>query len=288
MQWRRVAFIAAGLLASCHAPGLETPQPRDLLIDIGGRRLHMSCAGTGSPAVILEAGLNASSRTWRSVQPSVADVTQVCSYDRAGLGTSDPDPRWKHTLRTSDAIVTDLHALLNSSGNTGPYVLVGHSLGGVHIRLFASRFPREVAGMVLVDSSHEDQEARLAASGYTPPAEPEGAGDQNRDRDRTDMPGSLKVVGRTRWRADVPLVVISHGPNTLQQVAPGISEEQASRMDAIWLDLQRELASRSAQGRLVVAERSGHFIQYDAPELVVDAIRDVVGSARKTTAAAAR
>jgi hypothetical protein len=102
------------------------------------------------------------------------------------------------------------------------------------------------------------------------------------------MPASLREARQTPWRADIPLVVISHGPNTLRDVAPGISEEQASRMDAIWLDLQRELASRSAQGRLVVAEHSGHLIQTAEAELVVKAIGGVVAAARPRTAGTGR
>jgi pimeloyl-ACP methyl ester carboxylesterase len=94
------------------------------------------------------------------------------------------------------------------------------------------------------------------------------------------MPASLREVGQTRWHADVPLVVISHGPNRLRDVAPGITEEQASRMDAIWSELQRDLVSRSPQGRLVVAEHSGHFVQTDQPDAVVSAIREVVAAAR--------
>jgi pimeloyl-ACP methyl ester carboxylesterase len=166
--------------------------------------------------------------------------------------------------------------LLRNARISGPYVLVGHSLGGVHMRLFASQFPKDVAGMVLVDSSHEDQAARLSASGYTPPPEPEPA--VERDPDRTDMLASLKEVGEVHWRADIPLVVLSHG-RSISDAAPGITVEQSSRTEAVWLEMQRELATLSAKGRMVIAQRSGHFIQIDQPELVINAIRETVAAA---------
>jgi len=276
-----LALLFGELVSSGQAPGAGRPSNPlgDALVDIGGRRLHVTCTGAGSPTVIMEAGLGAWSRTWRAVQPVVAEVTRVCSYDRAGLGTSDPDPRTKTARRTSRSVVEDLRLLLRAAAITGPYVLVGHSLGGAHIRLFASRFPQDTVGMVLVDSSHEDQAARFSATGYTPPAEPDPPAEQ--DPDRTDMLASLEEVGQAHWRADIPLVVLSHG-RKIANTAPGITDEQANRIEAAWLELQRDLARRSSQGRLVIAERSGHFVQNDEPALVIEAIRDVVVAARRT------
>lgn len=273
------ALICGALVFSVQAPraGSSPNSVGDALTDIGGRRLHVTCTGTGSPTVVMEAGLGASSRTWRAVQPAIAEITRVCSYDRAGMGTSDPDPGTKIARRTSRSIVDDLSQLLRSAAIAGPYVLVGHSLGGAHIRLFASRFPQDVVGMVLVDSSHEDQAARFSATGYKPPAEPDPPIEQ--DPDRTDMLASLKEVGEAHWRADIPLVVVSHG-RKIADTAPGITAMQANGIEAAWLELQRELAARSSQGRLVIAQRSGHFVQTDEPELVIKAIRDVVVAAR--------
>lgn len=242
----------------------------DALVDIGGRRLHVSCTGTGSPTVILEAGLGDSSTTWKAVQPAVAAVTRVCAYDRAGRGTSDPDPRPE--FRTSRAPVEDLDRLLRAAPISGPYVLVGHSLGGAYIRLYASRFPQDVAGMVLVDASHEDQVARFKAAGVPAPVPPAG-----QNSERTDMAASLDEVGQAQWRADIPLVVVSHGGRIAESI-PGIDAEVAARVEAAWLDMQRELASRSSRGRLVVAQKSGHYVQNDEPEVVIEAIREVVAA----------
>ena len=229
----------------------------DALVDIGGRRLHVSCTGTGSPTVILEAGLGDSSETWNAVQPAVAGFTRVCAYDRANKGTSDPDPRPE--FRTSRVIIDDLSRLLRAAPISGPYVLVGHSLGGAHIRLYASRFPKDVVGMVLVDASHENQIARFTATGAPLPLPVAG-----QNSERADMEASLNEVGKERWRADIPLIVVSHGQKVANAV-PNITDEQAARIEAAWLELQRELTSRSSQGRLVIAEKSGHYVQVEAP-----------------------
>ena len=99
------------------------------------------------------------------------------------------------------------------------------------------------------------------------------------------MLASLKEVGRANWRADIPLVVLSHGRRMTAHDAPGITDEQATRLDAVWSELQRDLANRSSQGRLVIARRSEHFVQTDEPALVIDAIREVVVAARRTAPA---
>jgi pimeloyl-ACP methyl ester carboxylesterase len=123
-------------------------------VDIGGRSLNIDCSGSGSPAVILESGGGGyGGYGWRQVQSEVAKFTTACWYDRAGEGWSDPAP----TARNSTTIVQDLHELLRRAPVAGPYVLVGHSIGGEYVRIFTAKFPAEVAGVVLVDSSHPDQ-----------------------------------------------------------------------------------------------------------------------------------
>lgn len=121
------------------------------LIDIGGRKLHLLCSGTGSPTVILMAGGGAFSIDWALVQPRVADGTRVCSYDRAGLAWSDSGP----ADETVEQTVADLHALLMTAGEKGPYLLVGASIGGIFIRAYQHGFPDEVAGLVFTNSSNQ-------------------------------------------------------------------------------------------------------------------------------------
>jgi pimeloyl-ACP methyl ester carboxylesterase len=130
----------------------NNPQPIGDLISIGSRKLHIHCTGIGSPTVVVENGGAAFSFDWELVQPDVERFTRICTYDRAGYAWSDPGPEFD----TFDQAAHDLHLLLVSAGIPGPYVLVGHSLGGMLIRFYQSKYPVAVVGMVLVDSSHED------------------------------------------------------------------------------------------------------------------------------------
>jgi pimeloyl-ACP methyl ester carboxylesterase len=139
------------VLTSCSKPDAD-PKPSGQLIDIGGRRVHLNCTGRGEPTVILEAGAGGFSLEWALVQSDVARFARVVSYDRAGYAWSDPGP----TPRTMRQIAGELHEALARADVKPPYVLVGHSYGGLVVRTFAERYPGEVVGMVLVDASHED------------------------------------------------------------------------------------------------------------------------------------
>ena len=145
----------------------ENPAPGQL-VDVGGHRLHLWCIGAGSPLVLLEAGGGGNVLEWSRVQPEVAKTTRVCSYDRAGLGWSELGPN----PRAAAQIVRELHTLLQTAQVPGPYVLTGHSAGGLFVRLYASTYPADIVGMVLVDSTHEDFHQRMPpvadASGGSP------------------------------------------------------------------------------------------------------------------------
>jgi pimeloyl-ACP methyl ester carboxylesterase len=141
--------------------------PPGRLVDVGGHTLHLACVGDGSPAVVFESGLAGMSADWGSVQPPVAGTTRACAYDRAGIAWSAAGPAPRDPRR----IATELHTLLGHAGVAGPYVLVGHSFGGLYVRVFADRYPDEVVGLVLVDASHPDMWARLpraATAGLAP------------------------------------------------------------------------------------------------------------------------
>lgn len=144
-----LALLGAGQIAKSRLKA-RYPAPGQR-VDLGGYALHIRCTGQGSPAVILESGLGSDSLGWASVQPALARQTRVCAYDRAGYGWSDRSPR----PRTAMIAVDELRALLQKAGVAPPYVLVGHSLGGVYVKLYAHRYPAEVAGLVLVDPSDE-------------------------------------------------------------------------------------------------------------------------------------
>jgi pimeloyl-ACP methyl ester carboxylesterase len=139
--------------------------PPGRLVDIGQRRIHLDCRGSGTPIVVLESGLDTSgSALWSLVQIPAARYTRVCSYDRAGLMWSDPSPRPVDGI----TIANDLHSMLLAAREPGPYVLVGASAGGPYAMIYADRFGEEVAGVVLVDAAHPDQLRRIeAATGRT-------------------------------------------------------------------------------------------------------------------------
>jgi pimeloyl-ACP methyl ester carboxylesterase len=136
-------------------------------VDIGGRTLNIFCSGEGAPAVVFDSGNGAPGYAWSHIQPRVAAITRACWYDRAGDGWSDPGP----FPRTSAAMAADLHELLRRAGVPPPYVLVGHSLGGLNVRVYNGLYPSEVAGAVLVDAAHEDEPRRAPAfmRGHTAP-----------------------------------------------------------------------------------------------------------------------
>jgi pimeloyl-ACP methyl ester carboxylesterase len=142
--------ILAVLALGCAST--DVPAPTGQLVDIGGRKLHIHCTGKGSPTVIVENGGAAFSFDWELVQPEVARFTRICTYDRAGYAWSDVGPKFD----TFDQSVRDLHVLLAKGNIPGPYVMVGHSLGGLLVRFYQRTYPGDVVGMLLVDSSHEE------------------------------------------------------------------------------------------------------------------------------------
>src|SRR5260370_13173632 len=152
-------FVGAAWQYVGNRRDLRNYPPPGQLVDIGGHRLHLWCVGIGYPVVVMDAGLGGSSLDWSRVQPQVAKSTRVCSYDRAGMGWSDAGTR----PRTGMRIAGELHALLRAANVPGPYGLLGHSSGGLHVRLFSSTYPEDVAGMVLVDAAHEDASRRMPA-----------------------------------------------------------------------------------------------------------------------------
>ena len=280
------------------------------LVDVGGYKMHIDCTGQGTPIVILDAGLGDSYVSWRKVQPQMSQFTRVCSYDRAGLGYSDSSPR----QRTSKVIAEELHALLHNAGITGPLILVGHSMGGYDVRLFASFYRNEVGGMVLVDASHPEQRKRFPPAlndldaGWirdeefleftTPLGIPRLLGFCGHDAvvrsaecnfhtvregvaELKAFPESADQTLTAGSLGDVPLVVLSHDPNTPQ---PDLPEDLVKPTNDAWQQMQTELAQLSTRGTQVMAKNSGHYIQLDRPDLVIEAVRNVVDQVRQNSA----
>jgi pimeloyl-ACP methyl ester carboxylesterase len=245
--------------------------PEGRRVTVGSRRLFLSCSGGPSgPVVVLIAGGTFSTEVWNRVQGPLSTSARVCSFDRAGVGGSDPSPR----PQTAEEIVADLEALLRQARESPPYVLVGHSVGGVYARMFAARFRESVAGLVLVDSAHEEQIWRLAA--IAPALVDAEYGAAWRDpRARRDL-GFLGDGETLKWKTQVPVIVLQQGRALPESPELGLTAAAIPQVTALWQSLQKDLASRSPSGELRTAQRSGHFIQTDEPALVVRAVQDVL------------
>jgi pimeloyl-ACP methyl ester carboxylesterase len=237
-------------------------------VDVGGFQLNLRCNGEGSPTVVLDAGAGDTLETWDWVVPEVRRFARVCAYDRAGLGRSGAGP----LPRTSERIVEELHALLARARVPGPYVLVGHSFGGLNVRLYASRHPGVVAGVVLVDATPEDFPETAAAQ--RPLEEREklrtvlGMAPAALRSELDAMPESTVAV-RTAAPTDAPVIVLT----------AALGDDTPS-LQTLWAELQRRMTMSFPHGRQVIAQQSGHYIQFDQPELVVAAIRELVVGAR--------
>jgi pimeloyl-ACP methyl ester carboxylesterase len=264
------------------APPVVVPKGRlSGWFDVGGRWLFLRCVGRGSPTVVFEGGLT---HDWYQLQNQVAPFTRVCSYDHPNgpWSRSDPAP----TPRTARDFVTDLHTLLGVARVPGPYVLAGHSNGGLYTLLYASTYRRQVAGLVLIDAVHPATIKRRLAmlKPILPPEEWEAVRQlmiavphRLRDPERVDIWTSERQTGvalRGSPIRPMPLVVLAHG-HPDDPPPPYVELEEP-----FWRQLQRELAQLVPGGRLVVATESGHDIQHEQPELVLEAIRDVVHAVR--------
>ncbi|HYL37283.1 MAG TPA: alpha/beta hydrolase [Bryobacteraceae bacterium] len=273
-------------------------------VDIGGRSLNIYCSGQGTPAVILESGVGMPGLSWSPVQREIAAFTEACWYDRAGYGWSDPGPFPNH----SDSVARDLQALLHASGLPPPYVLAGHSLGGLDVRVFNGMYPNEVAGLVLVDPTPEDLPDRIPQ--YAPPDWLQRpmflaaglAGELGVIRLWAPDPGPLpkgftpaewSAISSLRWQVKSQMANAKEGPlrTDMQQVkaAGGLedlplvvlsAQGNPDQLARIKLELHTEIAQLSAHGKLTVLPKSGHLIPFEAPEAVVGAVREVVTEIR--------
>lgn len=305
-----LALAGAGYEAIAAGGDARAYPPPGRLVDVGGYRLHIHCIGTGSassPTVVLDAGLSGTSLDWNLVQGEMAKTTRVCAYDRAGMGWSDPQPQ--DEPRTPGRIASELHTLLTNAGIPGPYVLVGHSLAGKNVRMFALQHPDEVAGMVLVDTrseyvdEHESpadeqtfaqslaREGNLygltralglmrlfGASQFGTPAMTDQTrlemalfASGQRGRDATIAEGLQRAADDAQLKAAPSL-----GERPLIVLAAGQSMEKLS----YWPEAQRHLATLSTNGHLIVVQGSGHYIHFFQPAVVIDAVGQVVAQVR--------
>jgi pimeloyl-ACP methyl ester carboxylesterase len=290
------------------------------LVEIGGRKIQLDCRGEGSPTVVLESGLDAlGSLSWAEVHDEIAQTTRVCAYSRAGILWSDPTT----DTFSSKNVAQDLHAALTKGGETAPWVMVGHSLGGPYIMMFTSLYESEVVGLVFVDASHPDQVVpmkkitsmspklppsslievlagigvvRLVSMHNTRPNAPPFVNQVEQAYLSQNIGSFLKEVqsseaaiaaaGNFRQLGDRPLVVLTamqkHSPEELQKM--GMNQAQEMQMQALWKQLQADQAAWSTRSRQEIVPDASHYIQFDRPDVVIKAVREVVIDVRGTKA----
>lgn len=239
--------------------------------NVGARQLRYRCSGEGAPTVLIEAGGATSFETlyswertlsfrpgWLDVIAGIEKTTRVCVYDRAGLGRSGKAP----TPRTSADVATDLHALLQHEKIVTPIVCVGQSLGGSNCRIFASLFPKLIAGLVLVDTT--DADAHIVP-------------DLSKTAEWIDLAANAALLRRAKGIGNKPLVVLTASPTATDPMIPPDQQQECNRVHQ---ELQRQLSGLSTNSRQVVATKAGHNIQREEPQLVIDAVLDVVKQVR--------
>ncbi|WP_017416344.1 alpha/beta fold hydrolase [Clostridium tunisiense] len=249
---------------------LQTLAPVNGKVDIGGYGLNVKVEGKGTPTVIFESGLGGGIGVWTNVQPEISKITRTFSYDRAGLGESD-----KSTLeRTSSNQVRELHELLQKTKVKGPYIIVAHSIGGFNARLFADSYPEEVAGIIFVDAAHEEMFSLyklLAPKEYENTrgefVNPEGTFD-----DLLNSAAEVRKARRSDGLRNIPITVLS-AENTDLNV-PGT-------ILVGWAQLQRDIATLSDNSKQITVKGSGHMIQDDNPQAIIDEIKYMINNLRE-------
>ena len=291
MRISKILAAACGLVAVCAAPAAAEKRPViDGRFDIGAREMRLACSGAGGPTVVIDAGMGTApveDPGWQRIAAQVSPVTRVCLVDRAGLGGSDPAPTGP---RTSLDAARDLHAVLAKAGEQGPFLLVGHSVGGLHAQVFAAQYPADTAGMVLVSSTHPDQIPTWLAL-LPPAAEGEEKAltearafltsteaDPTKNEERLDMKASAAEAHQLVSLGNKPVIVATHSPRF--RMVPGLSEPIAVRLEEATQQMQRKFLSLSSNAHQNIAERAGHGLPHEAPAFVVENILQGVAAAR--------
>src|SRR5215207_2804859 len=244
-------------------------------VDIGGRALWLECMGEGSPTVILESGSPFMANTdWYSVQSRIAEVTHVCAYDRANVGSSGPAPR----PRSVQQMAEDLHALLTAAGVPGPYVLASYSFGPWVTRIYASQHPEQVAGLVFIDPEPVGLEARWQAV-LPPELSARWIEDYwNGNPEGIDFAASATQLGAANPLPAVPFLVLAHTSGMGDYLIP--DGWPIDVLDPIWQEVVAAKAQERPGGPLTASENASQGMVFTTPDVVVDAVRQVVEAVR--------
>jgi pimeloyl-ACP methyl ester carboxylesterase len=243
----------------------------DELVPVNGARLYLHCEGAGPTTVVLIAGFSGATDSWAAVQPAIAETTRVCAYDRFGNGASDAPP----TGQTFATQAADLHTLLQSAGESGPYVMVGHSFGGAEAVTFASMFPTEVRSLLLVDASPPAWNTAICA---VPDDGSDAAGifqalcvqqsSPDNNVEQLDAPTAFAEVATITSLNEVPMIVATADHHSYA----GLAASEEARLNDVWEAGQAHWASLVSSAQLVSVDNTSHNIQLDRPNVVLDMI----------------
>ena len=238
---------------------------KEMFIQINDGKLFARLVGDniGKPTIVMDAGYGDYSKAWDSVISELSLLTDVLIYDRAGLGKSESSSK----PRTSREMIIELKELVKGTKIKLPFILVGHSFGGVNARLYATEYPNDVCGLILVDSTPEDYREK-----FLPTMEDEFQRAYNKqfvhEGNYDEFMESLKQLKESRSKLNVPLIVLSAGKKAYY----------SKESQQLWNEMQRELLEISTKGEFVIAENSAHYIQNDEPEVVVNAVKRLLSN----------
>jgi pimeloyl-ACP methyl ester carboxylesterase len=296
--------------AITHKKYLADYPPPGQMIDIRTHSIHLHCVGIGSPTVVFESDLDQyGSLSWNSVQGEIGKITRACSYDRAGIMWSEPGP----LPRDGETIAAELGAVMDVAGENSPYLLVGHAFGAAYARIFAGQNPEDVCGMVLLESSHPEMFTRFSEYGVVPEIPDRNIrplilflshlGSPGRDKgniydlppeiynpvqaflpssslawfdEKVESPNTLAQAGHYKYLGALPLIVLA-----TSRPSPSMGD-LGQDLDDLWLEMQRELLSLSENSEIRIYE-DGHYPQIQDPEVVIEAIQNVLTRCKETT-----
>lgn len=288
--FRRIARVGAVTLAVCHVAWAQTPTSLPQTVQVNGRGMRIRTAGfehrkTGTPAVILEAGLGSTIESWQPVFEDISRLAPVIAYDRSGIGKSEFDnvpPTLAHVAET-------LHALLQSASIQGPYVLVGHSWGVAFVRTFVDRYPTEISGAVFLEATDFERTPEETAAELPPgtdvednaPRLPEGPPGFRAEVQQLLAEGAtyFATLRATKLSPSLPISVVMGG--AVPRDLPTASAVQMKAFKRLQLKHQAAWAFASQRGLVLMSSSAGHQVMSDEPSLVVQAIRHVLDAARE-------